>query len=208
MMPTRFDAKTLAFLCVMVLLAAPAAYATSIEIDPIMNIEVGGSGTSDTIGVGETVTVSLYDNEIPAGTDGNGLFGFGFAIVYDDSVLTSSAATAGALWVNVGFTDSRNTPGDVGMLVSRSFVSSGPSGNDILLASIDFTGVSPGVTSLTVGYYTGPGDNVLFDGTVLDNSLSFFQSGSIEVVPEPQTALLLGMGLIFLGARRHRRVRF
>lgn len=193
---------TLASVFATALVAASAA-----DASPTMNIEVGGSGTSDTIVSGETITVELYGNDIPVGTDGNGLFGFGFAIVYDDSVLTSSVATAGALWVGVGFTDSRNDLGDVGMLANRFFVSSGPSGNNILLASIDFTGASPGVTSLTVGYYTGSGDNVLFDNTALDNSLSFFQSGSIEVVPEPQTALLLGMGLIFLGARR-RRARF
>ena len=117
----------------------------------------------------------------------------------------SSAAIAGPLWVGTGFTTSHNDPGDVGIIANRQFMTGGPDGDDILLASIDFTGTAPGLSSLTVGYYTGgSGDNILFDGTVLDGSPSFFQSGSIEVVPEPQTALLLGMGLTFLGARRRR----
>ena len=88
------------------------------------------------------------------------------------------------------------------MTANRFFMTDGPDGDDILLASIDFTGLAPGLSSLTVGYYTGPGDNTLFDNTVLDASPNFFQSGSIQVVPEPQTALLLGLGLTLFANRR------
>ena len=194
-----WNVKTALFLFVAALLASSTAHAA-----PIMTIDIGGTGSSANLGIGSTVTVSLYGDEIPAGTDGNGLFGFGFAITFDDTVLSSSAATAGALWVGVGNSTSHNNPGDVGIIANRMYVTSGPSGNDILFASIDFTGIALGLSGLTVSYYTGAGDNILFDMTELDGSPSFFQSGSIEVVPEPQTALLLGMGLTFLGVQRRR----
>ena len=189
-------------LMLLLLLAASNAQAV-----PSMSIDIAGGGPNATIGIGETVTVSLYGNSIPAGGDGNGLFGFGFSIVYDDALLSSADAAAGALWTGVGFTDSRNDPGDVGITANRFFMTSGPSGDDILLASIDFTGSAAGTSSLALGYYTGgSGDNVLFDASVLDTSASFFQSGSINVVPEPHTALLFGMGLMFLGVRQRRQI--
>jgi len=187
---------------VALVLASAVLPAATASAAPIMNIEVAGGGPDGVIGLGDTVTVSLYGNDIPVGTDGNGLFGFGFSILFDDAVLSTAGPTAGPLWVGVGFSEFRNDPGDAGALANRFFAPSGPSGNDILLASLDFTGDAIGLSNLTVGYYTGPGDNILFDSTVLDSSLSFFQSGSINVVPEPQTGLLLGMGLAFLAVRR------
>ena len=163
------------------------AAASSVRASPAMNLEIDGGGPNGVIVTGETVTVSLYGNDIPVGSGvgGDGLFGFGFAITFNDSILDSSAALAGPLWVGTGFTTSHNDPGDVGITANRFFMSDGPDGDDILLASIDFTGLAPGLSSLTLGYYTGAGDNTLFDGTVLDNSPNFFQSGSIEVIPEP-----------------------
>ncbi len=168
-----------------------------------ISIDIGGTGPNGTINLNETVTVSVYADAIPAGNDGNGLFGFGFSIVYDDTLLSSSSATSGPFWTGTGNSASFNNPDDVGMTANRLFMADGPSGNNILLASIDFTGDSIGSSIVAVIYYTGcPGDNFLFEATVLDTSSSFFQSGSINVVPEPHTALLFGLGLMFLGVRQ------
>ena len=111
--------------------------------------------------------------------------------------------TADCLRAGIAFTRLRSAPGDLGIPANSYFLPNCPSGDNVLLASIDFTGNSPGTSTLAVGYYTGgPGENVLFDSTLLDTSSSFFQSGSLNIVPEPHTALLFGMGLTFLGVRQ------
>ena len=85
-------------------------------------------------------------------------------------------------------------------------MSNGPSGDDIFLGSIDFEGLAGGTYGLSLGYFTGAGDNTLFDGTFLDSDPgTFFTNASIEVVPEPGTATLLLVGVSLLaGARRSR----
>ena len=116
-------AKTaLAALSVAGLLASAPAFAV-----PSMNIQVDGGGPNGTIATGETVTVSLYGNDIPVGggAPNDGLFGFGFAITFNDSILDSSAAIAGPLWVGTGFTTSHNDPGDVGMTAFAETVANG-----------------------------------------------------------------------------------
>ena len=81
----------------------------------------------------------------------------------------------GCLWAGNGSTRLRSAPGDLGTPASSYFLSNCPGGENFLLAPID--------------------------STLFDTSSSFFQSGSLNIVPEPHTALLFGMGLTFMGAR-------
>ena len=180
------------------LLAVPQALAV-----PIMYLDIGGTGANASIGQGESVTVSILASGIPAGTDSNGMFGFGFDLAFDSLGLAPSNLALGPLWQFTGFDASLNTAGHVGLISNRFFLASGPSGDNILVGTVDFQGLAPGVHDLTLGYFTGIGDNILFDGAALDTTASFFGAGSISV-PEPSTWALFLMGFLVLSSSRHR----
>jgi hypothetical protein len=172
--------------------------------EPMLHLNVGGSGPDGTTTVGGQVTVEVLASEIPAGSDGLGMFGMGFDITFDASGLSTAAPVLGPLWSSTGFDDSRNDPGNVGLTSNRFFEPSGPFGDDILLGTIVFSGLTQGLFSLTLGHFTGIGDNNLFDFTTLDDAPSFFTSGSIDVVPEPSTLALVyvcGMGALLIRRR-------
>jgi hypothetical protein len=131
------------------------------------------------------------------------MFGFGFDLTFNDAGASASNLTLGPLWSGTGFDSSVNDPGRAGLTSNRFFLSSGPSGDDILLGTLDLEGLAPGTYDLTLGYFTGAGDNTLFDGTVLDSDpVSFFGTGTLSV-PEPGvSSLYLGGFLLLVAARR------
>lgn len=161
-------------------------------------LDVGGQGPDATIGLNETVTVAIFGDQIPLGSDGKGLFGFGFRILYAPAAgLSSDDPLLDSRWT--GFQGSANAPGDVGITANLFQAESGYSGN-VPLATIIFTSSdTPGLYTLTLTHFTGPGDNILFDGEILDDpGAGFFSVGSI-LTPEPSVSLLTLMGLAFLG---------
>ena len=166
---------------------------------PHLTIDFSGLGTAGQAEVGDSVTLSIVANEIPVGMDSAGLFGFGFDLTFDDSIVSTSPASAGSLWDAAGFANSSSTMSSVGLSANRFFEFDGPSGDEILLATIELTAMTVGVSTLNLTWFTGgPGDNALFDGTALDGSPSFFVGGSLTVIPEPSTGLLTGLGLLGL----------
>jgi hypothetical protein len=189
---------------VLLALGALAAPARAI---PTLELSIGGGGSFGVVNVGDTITVDVLASGIPTGSDGNGLFGFGFSIEYSAIGLAASDPQPGPLWVLTGFEDSKNDPGDVGLTADRFFQESGPFGDDILLGSIVFEGLVDGIFMLDLTFYTGVGDNLLFDGTILDAGSSFFPQGTIQVVPEPGTLGLVLVGLFLLRATRLHRAR-
>ena len=131
------------------------------------------------------------------------MFGMGFDLTFDAGGLGASNLVLGPLWTATGFDDSVTAAGRVGLTSNRFFLTDGPFGNDILLGTVDLQGLAPGSYDLSLGYFTGPGDNILFDGTVLDSDAGTFFSAGTVVVPEPGTAgLFLGGFLLLLAARR------
>ena len=200
---TAFASGVVAFQMVFWLFSAPAWSA------PMLYVDFGGSGSSTTIGLGETTTADVFATQIPAGgidpiAGGPGLFGFGFDLIFNSTGLDASNLDFGPLFTSTGFSSTLDVSGQAGLTSNRFFLSSGPSGDDIFLGSIDFEGLVGGTYVLTMGYFTGPGDNTLFDGTFLDSDPgTFFTNASIQVVPEPGTAMLLLMGMsLMVGARR------
>lgn len=183
---------------VLLLLVSAPAHAV-----PLMHLSVGGAGPDGNVRTGDSVTLSILASGIPAGSDGFGLFGFGFDIGFDATGLAASNLTLGPLWQLTGFDDSLDLPGLVGLTSNRFFQTSGPFGDDILLGTIDFQGLVRGSYDLTLGFFTGVGDNVLFDGTMIDADPGFFGTGSITV-PEPVSSVLFLIGLLALSSSRRR----
>ena len=183
---------------VLLLLVSASAHAV-----PLMHLSVGGAGPDGNVQTGNSVTLSILASGIPAGSDGLGLFGFGFDIGFDATGLAASNLTLGPLWQATGIDDSLDLPGLVWKKRLDVSPTSGPFGDDILLGTIDFQGLVPGPYDLTLGFFTGEGDNVLFDGTVLDAAPGFFGTGSITV-PEPVSSVLFLIGLLALSSSRRR----
>lgn len=173
---------------------------------PFLHLSAGAQGPNATVAPGGGISLEILVSEIPAGSDGNGLFGFGVLISFDPQVLSASSPTLGPLWVAAGFSSTHLGSGTVGLTANRFFQASGPQGDDILLATIDFTGLTEGFTALSLTHFSGAGDNVLFDGTRLDSQPEeFFQNSSIQVTPEPSTVLLFASGLLAMALRSQHR---
>ncbi len=191
--------KAVVVCLVLLLLSAPVA------ATPMLVLDVNGTGTSAVVSQGQTFVVVVSAEDIPTGTDGNGMFGFGFEIGFTPGSMTPSAPVIDAQWT--GLSGTTLGPGVVGISANVLGQTSGPSGNGIALATIAFSADAPGVYILMLQALTGPGDNVLFDGTELDVGAGFFTTAQVTILatPEPSVALLLAGGLAAL-ARCPRRL--
>jgi hypothetical protein len=188
----------------LVLLFAAMLCPLSARALPIMHIDVDSQGSTATVVIGASFSVALLASEIPAGDDGRGLFGFGFLLTLDSTAFSAGTPVVDVQWTPLA-TSTSSGPGFAGATSSRFDRDDGPVGDDIPLASVAFTALQEGVYGLQLTHFIGEGDNLLFDGTVLDEDGSgFFGTGSITVIPEPATALLLAAGLAPLALVRRR----
>lgn len=168
--------------------------------------DVAGQGPDAVVNVGAgQLAVALELSGVPA--SGGGLFGWGATVAFDDSVFSLVSVAFGAAWT--GQLETSTAPGSVGATANRAGESAGPSGDGIALATLVLA-IDPsaalGTYELTLGRYLAAGDNLLFDLTVLDtDAASFFQGGSVTLVPEPGSAGLALVGLLLLWV--HRRAR-
>ncbi len=182
-----------------ILVAVLLLLSSRVDALPMVHLDFEGGGTAAVVGVGETVRVDVWASGIPPGSDGLGLFGFGWSLGYDAGGLGAADPVPGSLWVGTGFSETRNQPGDTGLLANRFFEAFGPFGDDILLGSVVLTALVPGLFSIELSNFTGIGDNVLFDGSVLDSDpAAFFGEGSIEVVPIPNVPATHAAGRVAL----------
>jgi hypothetical protein len=195
-------ARTFALAMLVMALAVPSAAA------PMLVLDLGGQGPGATLSPGESLVVSVLADGIPPGGDGNGMFGFGFRLAFDPAGLSAGDPAIDALWSGLSATSVMT--GEVGATANRLGEAAGPSGDGILLARFDVAALAPGSFVLSLAPFTGPGDNVLFDGTVLDGDAAFFGMASVVVrsepaasVPEPGAAVLfaLGAGAVALTTR-------
>jgi hypothetical protein len=177
------------------LLAASGASAL-----PVLTVDVAGQGRVATIAPGVAVPLRVIITDV-AGP--SGLFGFGFTLGFDGAISLSEASIH-PTWT--GFTSSAGSPGFLGFTGNRFGQSAGPVGDEIVLVELLLEG-APGTHDLSLSHFTGPGDNVLFDGTILDSGASFFRAGTVVVLPEPSTLLLVTVGVLALSLAGRARVR-
>lgn len=157
---------------------------------PVLHVDVDGQGSTATVAVGATVSVAWLASDIPAGDDGRGLFGFGFLASFDPAAFGIGALAVDAQWTPLATFTSVGA-GLVGATSSRFGQSDGPVGDDIALATAVFTALQTGVYPVSLTHFVGEGDNVLFDGTVLDGAgAGFFGTATISVVSVPEPALV------------------
>lgn len=188
-------ARTIVVVSTLGVLAAPAGAV------PMLHLDVGGAGPDGSAPLGGTVAVQVLASDIPAGSDGDGLFGVGFALEFDPAALEVTSYGPGPLFDGTGGLDLLELPGRVGFIANRLSEPDGPSGDDILAGSLVLKALLPGLHDVALAGILAPGDNVLFDGTQLDTDPGFFGVGSVSV-PGPGGATLVLSGLLAGPLRR------
>lgn len=172
--------------------AAPSAYAA----DPVLSIVA----TPSTGVVGSTIDLDI---RIAGVTD---LFGYNFSLLFNPAYLQASGAGEGAFLGSDGGATAfgegdASTPGLVSYVFGTKFGDGAGVSGDGSLAHLSFKVIGAGTSTLS-----------FTDTLFLNSGLNEFtpQYGTLTLVttavPEPETYLMMGVGLIGLAALRRRRV--
>jgi hypothetical protein len=121
---------------------------------------------------------------------GDGLFGYGFDVSFDNSVFTYLGETAGSL-----FDDISSNPGltaDVAGVASVGFLQDGDFIEPLTLATLHFGVVGYGTGAISVNADSPNLDQGL---QYLSGSDSFSAAASVTSTPEPATFMLAGLAV-------------
>ncbi|MBV5308012.1 hypothetical protein [Chromatium okenii] len=185
------------------------ALSTPAAADLIFNIDFGRDGSYEdslSLDFNETTWADIYIS----GVESPGLISMGFKITYDDSVLEIINKDAS------GWDFSKFSTAASSLMVSGGMFSDTRIGNDILLASVQFKGITAtGIATTALTLFDGSGDNFVLDNKVILDSRISTSSGinlaGVSVtgapitgtgIPQPGSLLLLAAGLFgFLFAK-------
>jgi hypothetical protein len=163
------------------LLAAPRA-----EAGVTLRFEPAGELV---LAVGESVDLRVL------GDLSQPIVGFGFDLAFDGARLRRESGAAGPAGIP-------GAAGDGDGLAGLATLP-GVSGNGVLLATLRFRGLAPGLGSLALGITPGdPTEGFALSEIGAFDSVSFPAALPVRVVPEPASALLLAAGLLACARRR------
>ena len=160
---------------------------------------------------GEQFTIDLRLN-----TEGETQMTSVFASVFADPSLFTfvSGTSPGAILVNFDtfatlsrfsqpFVLGGDPAGQVRAVSYASLDPVGTSATSAVVGTLTFVALAPGTINLN--FLIAPGDDVTVNGVSVSGAVGLGQSASITVVPEPTTALLMGLGLAGLAAAGRRK---
>jgi len=204
----------------MAALVSVLGIATSSQAGVIVDFQVGGSNTVSAA-ISSSITVDVFITVTPA----TQVSAYGITIDYDTAVVSgaNSLANTGPVgflgWTTPAFPGLSldNGDGGIGAAIGSSTLTDGFEinggffpGLTVQIASVKFHVDGTGANAITGCFNCDPdgasGDNMIGDVALLGPDLSGQTTfNGLNIVPEPTTASLLGLGLLGLGVAGRRR---